>query len=80
MNAGRGKRSYGDDTVSSGPRDGGFTSGLSGVVILRACACWARSRSSRSRSACLRRRSSRLRASFESGTGLKVRSVRVHEL
>ena len=35
---------------------------------------------SRSFSASLRSRSSRFRASFESVTGLKIRSVRVHEL
>jgi hypothetical protein len=49
--------------------------------ILTACA-WAAafSLSSRSFSACLRNLSSRFLANFESGTGLNVRSVRVHEL
>lgn len=51
------------------------------VQILTACA-WAAafSLSSRSFSACLRSLSSRFLASFESGTGLNVKSVRVHEL
>ena len=51
------------------------------VQMLTACA-WAAafSLSSRSFSACLRSLSSRFLASFESGTGLNVKSVRVHEL